>query len=153
MYPWPSKRLANGPHLTVHHGRRRNQVGPGLGVGHRGLRQQFQGPVVVYPSVFNDAAMPVVRVLAHANVGDDHHVGSGLLDSPDGFLHDAFRVVALRAQGVFFRRKPEQQDSRNAQLPGLRCFLGQRVQRQVVAARHRLDGLPALRSRGLRTLG
>ena len=135
------QRLADGPDLAVHHGRRRRKVSPGLHVGNGGLAQQLQGLVIVYPVIGDHAAVAVVGVLAHANVGDHHHAGMVLLDHADSFLHDSLGIVALSAQRVLLGRQPEQQDGGDAQLRSLANVFRQHVQGHLELAGHGLDGV------------
>ena len=111
-----------------------------MNVGYSCLAQKFQGLVVIDPVVVDDAAVSVVGVLAHADIGYHHHVGMVFLDHPHGFLHDAFGVIPFGAQGVFLGGQSEQQNGRDAQLQGLANLLGQHVQRHLKLAGHGLDG-------------
>ena len=67
----------------------RDDVGAGLGVGDRRLREQLDRDVVVDLAVADEAAVAVRRVLAQADVGDHGQVRVRLLQRPDRHLHDA----------------------------------------------------------------
>ena len=61
----------DGEHAAVHHIRRGDDVGAGLGVGEGYLGQEFQGGVVVHFAVMDDAAVAVAGIAAEADVGDN----------------------------------------------------------------------------------
>ena len=98
---------ADGPHLTVHHRRRGHQIRSGLYLGQGCPGQQLQAGVVVHVTVFHDAAVTVVGILAETNVGDDQHIGDIALDYPDRFLDDSLGVVSLGPNSVFLRGQAE----------------------------------------------
>ena len=53
---------------SVHHVRRRHHIRTGFGVGKRGPGQKVQGGVIVDMPLVHKAAMPVVRILAEADI-------------------------------------------------------------------------------------
>ena len=55
--------------------------------------------------------MPVIGVLAEADVADDEQVRHRAFHCPDGLLHDSLVVVSLRAGGVLRRRNPKENDA------------------------------------------
>ncbi len=101
--------------------------------------------VVVDAAVGSDRpAVPVARVLAQAEVGDDDQLGMRVLDGAGGELDDALVVPGSRALLVLARRQPEQQDGGKPELLRLAGFGYGVGDRQVVDAWHRGDRLPAV---------
>ena len=81
------ERRADAADAAVHHVGRRDDVGAGRGVRQRGARQLLDGHVVGNLVVDEDAAVPVRRVFAEADIGDDEQPRHFLLDRADGGLH------------------------------------------------------------------
>ena len=104
--------------------------------------RELQGGVVVHAAVVDDAAVAVVGVLAHADVGGYQHAGVVALDGAHRLLHDALGVVTLGAERVLLGGQAEEQHAADAKLGGLTDLLGHDIQRYLVAAGHGLDGLP-----------
>ena len=99
------ERGADGADAPVHHVARRDHVGARGGLRQRGPRQQLDARVVVDRAVgAQQAAVAVARVLAQAQVGDDEHVGVGVLDRARGELDGALVVPGARALLVLVRR-------------------------------------------------
>ncbi len=85
--------------------------------------------------------MPVIGVLAEADVGDDAQLGRGALRRGDRALHDAIRRVGARAARVLLFGNAEQDDGRNPEIrDGLRLF-GDLIGREPEDAGHRPDRL------------
>jgi hypothetical protein len=102
-----------------------------------GAYQLIDGRVVHDLAVDHDAAVPVVRVLAEADVGDDEELGQLALDGADRGLHWRFGIVGVRSDVVLVLGNAEEQDAVDA--VGLRrCgFFDRFIDRQVADARHR----------------
>src|SRR5690242_6576380 len=83
------------------------------------LGQEFQGGVVVNIAVLDDAAVAVVGVFAHADIGDYRQVRYLLLQGPDRFLDDPGIGVGVAADSVLGFRNSEENDRRNPQLMDL----------------------------------
>ena len=83
------------------------------------------------------AAVPMARVLAHADVGDDDHRRSFRADRADGLLHDAMVVVGFASAFVLARRDAEEQDRRHVQACKLAHLGFKHIDRHLVDARHR----------------
>jgi hypothetical protein len=87
--------------------------------------EQFQrGVVVDTPVACEQAAVPVARVLAEADIGDDEQVRVRLLDRARRELDDAFVVPRARSLGVLLLGNPKENDAGNPQ----RCELGTLVE-------------------------
>ena len=93
----------------------RDDVGPGLGVADApsGASSSRLGSLSTSPSTTH-AAVAVVGVGAQADVGDDDHLGHGVLDRRDRGLDDTVRVVAGAGARVLVVGDAEQQDRRDA---------------------------------------
>ena len=105
-----------------------------------------------YPSCrprLRHAAVPVVGVLAQAQVGDHDQLGVRLLDRAGGELDDAVIVViGAGALGVLVRGDPEQDHGGDAERGGA-ARLGHRLgDREPVDPRHRPDRLASLDALG-----
>ena len=137
----PVERLADRPHPAVHHVGRRDDVGPGLRVGERLGREDRERAVVVDPLVHDDAAVPVVGVLAEADVGDDDRLRARLLDLPDGPADRPEEVGRGGADGVLVVGDAEEDDREDAAGGELGGVLRREVGRDAVDARHRRDRL------------
>ena len=68
-----------------------------------------------WPSAREQAAVPVARVLAQADVGHDDEVGVRVLDRARGELHDALVVPRARALLVLVGGDAEQQHAAEAE--------------------------------------
>ena len=113
---------------------------PARGLRDRGAREQLDARVVVDRAVgAQQAAVAVARVLAQAHVGDDEHVGVGLLDRARGELDDALVVPGARALLVLVRGDAEEQHGGDAQRGGLARLVDGGGDREPVDARHGLD--------------
>lgn len=89
-------------HATVHHVRRGDHVGAGLGVGKRRLGQKVQRGVIVHGVPVDEAAMPVIGILAQADVGNHDQIGKLVLQGLDRALDNSVLGVGLGAERVFF---------------------------------------------------
>ena len=66
---------ADGAHLPVHHPRRGHDVSAGGGLGQSDAGVDLEGGVVVHAAAaVEHAAVPVVGVLVHAQIRDQHHL-------------------------------------------------------------------------------
>ena len=71
-------------------------------VCHRDVRDAVHGEGVIEAAVVvQDAAVPVGRVLAEADIGYDEEVGEGAAEKADSRDNGALRVVCCGSQGVF----------------------------------------------------
>jgi len=136
------ERLADRGHAAVHHVGRGDQIRAGARLDHCDLAEQVGGRVVVHLAVDDDATVPVVGVLAEADVAADEQIGGGALDGADRLLHDALLVVRLGSRAVLRRRQAEQDHAPQAQLPGALGVLDQLVHRSLEHAGEQLDLAP-----------
>ena len=67
----------------------------------------------------DDPAVPVARVLAGADIGDDHHPGIRCFDPPDRLLDDPFGIIGAGRRLVLVRRDAEEKDCLYAPVPHL----------------------------------
>ena len=123
---------SDGPHHAVDHPRRRDHVGAGGGVHHRGTAEQVEGLVVqqiplreigsvaLLPGEVHGSAVTVIGVLAEAHVRHHHEIGQLLLQGPDGGGNRPVRVEIAAAATVLELRDAEEDDRRHAQFGG-RC--------------------------------
>ena len=96
----------------------------------------------------HDAAVPVIGVLAQAQVGDHEQLGVSLLDRAGRQLHDAVIVVRARALGVFGRGDPEQQHGGDAELGSAARLNHGRGDREPVDPGQRPDRLAPIQPLG-----
>ena len=134
--------LAYGGHLSVHHAAGGDDVRPGLRLGDGGPGIELDRVVVddMAASV-EDAAVPVVGVLAEAKVRYHQEIGA-LLQAGDRLLHDAVPPVGSGSDGVLLRRDAEHQDGSDPAL----LYAG----RDPVESRQRMRGHPWHGVRGSR---
>ena len=123
-WPAPSSASRIARDLAVHHPRRRDDVGAGVGLRDRDLRVALEGGVVVDLAVgVEDPAVPVVGVLVEAVVGHEHELVADLVAQvAQRDLHDAVGVVGARAARVL-RPRARRRGSR----PGRRGRRGRRT--------------------------
>ena len=104
------ERLPDGGHLPVHHPAGGDDVRSGLRLGDGGPGVELDRVVVDdMPASVEDAAVPVVCVLAEAQVRYHQEIGA-LLQAGDRLLHDSVPPVGSRSDGVLLRGDPEHQD-------------------------------------------
>ena len=60
---------------AIHHVGRGDHIGAGFGMGQGRAGQQIKGGVIVDDVAFHNSAMSMIRILAQANIGDDHQFG------------------------------------------------------------------------------
>src|SRR5882672_6285615 len=108
--------------------------------GFRG--EQFQRRIVFHFAVFNDAAMPVVRVFAQTYISHDQQVQLGAANRFDGPLDHSVGRPGLASSRILLLRDAEQNDSRNAKLLDLAAFLEKFVHRLLRDTGHRADRIP-----------
>ena len=77
-------------------------------MGERGTREQLQRRIVIDLAVPQNAAVPVIRVLAHADIRDDDQIRDFLLEGAHSQLHRTFFVPRGGAIRVFGLRHAEQ---------------------------------------------
>ena len=135
-------RADRGDH-PVHHPRRGDHVGPRAGMADRLLGEERQGRVVVDVDppapIHQRAAMPMVGVLAEADVGDDQQARRLPLHEPDRLLDDPRLLHRGRPPRILMRGDAEEEDGRDPQLGHLRDPLAQPVERVLILAGHRRD--------------
>ena len=131
--------FTDGGDAAVHHVGRRDDVGTGLGLRRRDFLQELQRLVVIDIMAFEMAAMAVRRVLAEADVADDHEVRDFLLDGGDGALYRALHVPGRAAVRVLVLGQAENLDSGDAELVKLFRELNGIVDGKMVAVRHARD--------------
>ena len=134
--------------MTVHHVRRGHHVRPGGGVADGNLSQMRQGFIVVYLVTMEDAAVPVVRILAHADVGNDGKVRIPGLDGPHGLLNDPVFRPGGGAAGVLFRGEAEEDAVLHAVGQTLLHGEAHAVQAVVVLARQALGSVSSATTGG-----
>ena len=101
--------------LAVHHRARGDHVRARRRLADGRAGQELEGGVVVDPAAPHDPAVPVVRVLAEADVREDGQVGGGALHGPNRLLdHAVVRVGALRER-ILLARQAEEDDRRDAE--------------------------------------
>ena len=84
--------LADGGDAAVHHVGRRDDVSAGLSLRDGDLLQEFERLVVVDVMALEMATVAMRRVLAEADIADNHELWHRGLDGLDGALHRARRV-------------------------------------------------------------
>ena len=80
--------------------------------------------------------MAVARVLAHAHIADDVHLGRVLADDAARLLHHAVLVPRARADFVLFCGDAEQQDVVHAAVEQFLDLGHEHVERHLEHARH-----------------
>ena len=95
----------------------------------------FKRRIVLNVVMLDDAAMPMRRVFAHADIGDQQQIANILANRAQRLLNDAVLVVSIRAHFILFRRNAKQHDAGDARLLGFARNLHRIVDRQVVLAR------------------
>ena len=139
--------LVEGPtdpgDLPVHHPARGDDVGPGPGLGERGLGVDLQGGVVVdLTPVVEDAAVAVIGVLVDAQIGDQHEIVTDLgAQVAERHLDDALRVERRTAGGVLRRRQTEQHHRPDAETGQLGDLLAEALPAVLDHAGQRPDRL------------
>ena len=88
---------------------------------------------------FEMSAVTVRRVLAEADIADNHELWHSSLDGLDGTLHRARRVPGRRAIRILVLRQAEDLDSGDAECRDLLGELDGIVDREVIAVRHARD--------------
>ena len=108
------ERLADREHAAVHHVARRDDVCTRLRVADRGACEQLEAAVVVHLAVDDDAAVPVRRVLAQTDVGDEHELGELRAERAQRALHDPVVIPRARRLVVLLVRDTEEDDRAHA---------------------------------------
>jgi hypothetical protein len=86
-----------------------------------------------------NAAVTVVGVLAHADVGERDHLRQLLLEQPDRALDGAFRIPRRAPDRVLRFGQAEEKRRADAEIPGTLRFVDRRADRVLEDARHRAD--------------
>ena len=90
--------------------------------------------------------MPVVGVLAHADIGDDDELGQCRLQRADALLDDAVVAVGFATRLVLVLGDAEEHDGEDAEAVEFRALLHQFVHREAVLPRHGGDLLTDARA-------
>ena len=106
------ERPADRADAAVEHVARADGVGARLGVAHGRLREQLERDVVQDLVALDDAAVAVRRVLAEADVGEEHEPGGLLPQRPERALDDPVVVVGARRGLVLLLGDPEEETAR-----------------------------------------
>ena len=93
-----------------------------------------------------NAAVAVVRVLAHADVPDQVEIRELPLRETEGLLHDAVLVTGGAPDGVLVSGDTEEHHGADAGFRHRLKFLGQMIEAHPVLPRHRRDLLADIRS-------
>ena len=121
VWMWPARfeRVADRADAAVHHVRRRDDVGAGLGVRQRLLDQRLDGLVVDHVAGVVDQAVLAVRgVRIERDVGDHAELGKALPSARAPRAARGRRDSTLRARRALFavgRRDREQRQRRDAE--------------------------------------
>lgn len=76
-------------------------MGTGFGIGHRDIRDAFDGHGVVKGAIVaEDTAVAVGGIFAEADVGDDEEIWKGTAQETDGGNDGAGWVIGGRAEGI-----------------------------------------------------
>jgi hypothetical protein len=134
------ERGPQGADPPVHHVAGGDDVGARLRLRHRGAREQLEGQVVVdHAVVAQDAAVPVARVLAQAQVADHEQLRMRRLDGTRGELDDPFVVPGAGALLVLGGGEPEEQHGRDAERGRLARLVDRGADREVIDPGHARD--------------
>ena len=69
-------------------------------MAHCGVGEQLQRRIILNVVVLDDAAMPVCRIFAEANIGDQKKIPNILANCAQRLLNDAVFIVAIRPDFV-----------------------------------------------------
>ena len=135
------ERFADRADAAVHHVRWRLDVGAGLGLHDGLLDQRLDRFVVQDLAVADDAVVTVAVEGVKGDVCHDADVGHGLLDGRGRAANEVAWVVGLARIGRLRLGigLGEDRDGGDAEIA---CFLGsldEKIDRETVNARHRLD--------------
>jgi hypothetical protein len=100
---------------------------------------EVQGAVVVDFLALEHAAVPVVGILAEADIGNHDHFREPFLHGPHRFLNDAILGIGAGAQGVFAVRQTKKNDGRNVLLGSFLNVLHQVIEGLLKVPRHGWD--------------
>ena len=98
--------------------------------------KQLEGLVVVDIAILDHAAVAVIGVLTHADVGDYQQFGNFGLNRLDGLLNDAGVGIGVLAEGVFFFWNTEEKDRRDTELIDLFSLGHDMLDRLLIDAGH-----------------
>ena len=121
---------------AIHHVARSNDVGPRARVRDRLAYQEVERGVVVHLAVSQDAAVTVIRVLAHADVGDDDELRQLAFERAHRALYWSFVIPRAGAFGVLVIGNAEQQDTADANRRRRARIDEHLVHRRLMHARH-----------------
>ena len=130
---------ADRPNPAVHHVRWRDDIGPCPGVGDGLNGEQLERRVVVDVAVPDHAAVPVVGVLAEADVSDEEQPRHRLADGAESAGNDAVGIGRTAAARILVLRNPEEDDRGHAQIREPSAVFGCAVDRELCDAGHRPD--------------
>ena len=135
------QRFPDDTHAAVHHVARRHDVGAGARVRQRLAREELERLVVVHLSVDEYTAVPMIRVLAHAHVGDHDELRELALERAHGLLHGPFVVPRARAHRILLLGNAEQQHAAHPKLGRGGRVAHHLVDRRLRHPGHRRHGL------------
>src|ERR1700688_894847 len=137
------ERLADRGDLPVHHPARGDDVGAGRRLAHRGSRVQLEGRVVVDVTVVEqEAAVPMIRVLTQAAIGDeDAGVAEALAKRADRLLDDTLVHERSRPLRVLGRWKSGEEHAAETEADRLLHGRAQGIDALVTLTRHGSDRL------------
>ena len=102
--------------------------------------EQLERRVVVDVAVPDHAAVPVVGVLAEADVSDEEQPRHRLADGAESAGNDAVGIGRTAAAGILVLRDPEEDDGGHTQIREPPALVGRAVDRELGDAGHRPDG-------------
>ncbi len=102
------QRLTNRDNKTIHHVRRRDDVGARLCLRDRRASEQIERRVVQHFAVFDHSAMSVVGVFAQAVVRDHQHIFQFAFDRANCALRYSVLGISLAADSIFIIGHSEQ---------------------------------------------
>ena len=112
------ERATNDADPPIHHVARGHDVRPGARVRQRLAHEQGERGVVVHVAVAQNAAVPMISVLAQADVGDDDELRQLAFECAHRLRHRAVVVPGTGALGVLARGNAEEQHAAHAERRG-----------------------------------
>ena len=139
--------LADRRDPPIHHIRGRDHVSAGARVGQRFPGEQLERAVVVDVAIFDNTTMPMVRVLAKADVGNHEQLRKLVIDRVNCPLNNAVLRISLAADGIFLFGNAEQDHGGNSQRADLLAFTNRAIDGKLRDAGHRRNRLRPVFSR------